>query len=284
MKTAHPIVHARCLPVHRIRRIHKQYWQHRQTGHTLLELAIASVLGLVVIAGVVATYRMQRTAYTHASDVQRMHDAGMNALTLVGEQIQMAGFVPADAPADTLAMPLFGCTAGRPAGNDDAFSCETLAGRSDGIAIQYIGDDKSTWLSSTGKVTDCLGQEIGEMNSLVVNRYYAKASGSTGEPELYCDGSGRTGTAQPLVEGVEQLRARYWLANAAQSVEASAIGKDQWAFVIAVDLCVLVRGAVSGTRTRYVNCDGTSVTPTDGRARQAFWRHVALRNRQENGS
>jgi type IV pilus assembly protein PilW len=260
---------------------------HQQAGHTLLELTIAAVLGLVVIAGVVATYRAQRMAYTHAGDAQRIHDAGMNALTLIGEQIQMAGFVPADLPADIISIPLFGCTAGRPKGSDDTLTCETLAGRSDGIAVQYIGDDKSTWLSSSGKITDCPGQENGATDSLVVNRYYAKASGSTGEPELYCDGSGRSGTAQPLVEGVEQLRVRYWLAGAAQSVDAAAMGRAQWASVAAVDLCVLVRGAVlgmGGTRTRYVNCDGTQGTSTDGRARQAFWRHVALRNRQEGGA
>jgi len=254
--------------------------RRNQAGHTLLELTIAAALGLVVIAGVVATYRAQRMAWTHASDTQHMHDAGMNALMLVGEQIQMAGFVPADLPDDRPGMPVFGCTAGRPKGSDDTLGCETLAGRSDGIAVEYLGDDKSTWLSSAGKVTDCLGQEVGDTASLVVNRYYAKASSSTGEPELYCEGSGRNGTAQPLVEGVEQLRVRYWLADAAQAVDASAIGKDQWAFVVAVDLCVLVRGAALGARARYTSCDGTVTTPTDGRARQAFWRHIALRNPQ----
>ena len=87
------------------------------------------------------------------------------------------------------------------------------------------------------------------------------------------------GPLEPLVEGVEQLRLRYWLEGAAQPVSASALTPDQWASVAAVDLCVLVRGAAPVRAVTYVDCDGVASVPGDGRARQAFWRHVAIRNR-----
>jgi type IV pilus assembly protein PilW len=48
--------------------------------------------------------------------------------------------------------------------------------------------------------------------------------------------------------------------------------------VVAVDVCVLVRGARDAAPSRYVDCDGVSLLGPDKRAREAFWRRVAIRN------
>jgi type IV pilus assembly protein PilW len=247
-------------------------------GHTLLEFTIAVALGLVVIVGAIVAYRSQRQAFAYAIDAARIHEAGVSALTFIGEQIQMAGFVSADDASALTGPPIFGCTAGRPTGSAASLTCEALSSRSDGVAVRYRGDAQSTWLATNGQATDCLGQAIGASAGEVLNRFHAKTSTSTGEPELYCEGTGKLGTAQPLVEGVERLRVRYWTAGAAQAVDAAALSPERWAYVVAVDLCVLVRGAPLGRRVRYVDCDGSALTSGDGRARQAFWRHVALRN------
>jgi type IV pilus assembly protein PilW len=252
----------------------------RSCGHTLLELVIAVALGLVVAAGAVAAYRSQYHAFVLATDAARIHDAGMSALTLVGEQIQMAGFAPADEPQRVDGFSIFGCAQGRPTGTDASLTCESLSNQSDGIAVRYVGDTVSTWPSTDGQVTDCLGQGVGAARVIVVNRYYVGASDRTSEPELYCKGSGKTDTPQPVVEGVEALRLRYWLANATQSVGASALTLEQWSSVTAVDLCVQVRGVPFPRSVSYVDCDGVSKTATDGRMRQTFWRHIALRNQQ----
>lgn len=248
-------------------------------GHTLLEIAIATALGLIVVAGTVATYRSQRAAFADAADAARLRDAGINALVLIGDQIQMAGFQPAGWSEDAIAPAIFGCPAGRPVVTQGNAGCTSLSGQSDGVAVRYVGDGQSTWLSASGQVTDCLGQAVGPPGTVVVNAFHAKPSTSSGEPELYCEGSGKVGTAQPLVEGVERLRLRYWLDGAAQPVEAAALTTRQWSAVAAVDLCVRVRGAASTKATRYVDCDGVSSMPEDGRPRQAFWRHIAIRNR-----
>jgi type IV pilus assembly protein PilW len=47
------------------------------SGHTLLEIVIAVALGIVVVAGTVATYRSQRAAFTYAADAARIRDAGI---------------------------------------------------------------------------------------------------------------------------------------------------------------------------------------------------------------
>ncbi|MEW6342757.1 MAG: PilW family protein [Paraburkholderia sp.] len=263
----------------------------RARGHTLVELVIALALGLVVTVGTVSLYRAQRAAFGRDADTLQVREAGLAALTLIGQQIQMTGFVPADASQSQSTPTLFGCSSARPTGADENLACETLTSRSDGIAIRYVGDNVSTWASSSGQPTDCLGQAVSAGTSafgaggvLIVNRYYAKLSGSTGESELYCDGNGKSGTAQPLVEGVERLRVRYWLAGAQTALDASAVAASQWANVIAVDLCVLVRGAPQGRRSRYVDCDGANLTATDMRMRRAFWRHVAIRNNEADAS
>lgn len=264
---------------------------HSARGHTLLEFAIAIALGLLVTAGAVTLYTTQRTAFDQASDAMRIREAGLTALTLIGQQLQMAGFVPADAARYEAPAPLFGCSGGRPTGADGSPGCESLPGRSDGVLIRYVGDTVSTWPSTVGQITDCLGQAVtagnaalGDRGVPVVNRYFARVSTSTGEPELYCEGNGKTGSAQPLVEGIERVRLRYWLPDRVDAVEASAVTTDQWSSIVAVDLCVLVRGTPRVQHGQYVDCDGVSALIADGRARQAFWRRVAIRNSVEGVS
>ncbi|MEM5364659.1 PilW family protein [Paraburkholderia azotifigens] len=263
-------------------------WQRRFVhayGHTLVEMTIALALGLIVTAGSVTLYRSQRIAFAQAADAAQIHDAAMTALTLIGEQLQMAGFVSADMPRTFAARPaLFGCSGGRPVGTDDNPTCETLATHSDGVAVRYVADTVSTWPSTAGLATDCLGQGVMKTDSdapgvPIVNRFYARTSGSTGEPELYCEGTGAS-SSQPLVEGVERVRLRYWLVGASTAMDAAALAPAQWANIVAVDLCVLVRGTPQSARTAYVDCDGMSAISPDMRVRRAFWRRVAIRNNE----
>lgn len=112
----------------------------------------------------------------------------------------------------------------------------------------------------------------------VTNRFYAKTSASTGEPELYCKGGDKQ--AQPIVEGIERIRVMYWLTGAPAALDASSIARERWRDVYGADICVLVRGFAvqSKRRTGYVGCDGASAYADDARMRQSFWRWVTLRN------
>jgi type IV pilus assembly protein PilW len=245
-------------------------------GHTLLELTIALALGMSIVSACLSLYRAQRAAFDRADEAARMHDAASIALDMLGQQLQMAGFSSDRDPHASVDAPIFGCAQGRVTGEDLSASCESLASRSDGVQVRYAADAVSTWPTSGGAPSDCLGQAVA--GAIATNRFYAKASTSTGEPELYCEGSGKQ--AQPIVEGVEQIRAAYWLPGANAALAASAIARGRWKDVHAVDVCVLVRGiaAQPKRRIRYLDCDGASVSSDDGRARQAFWRRVALRN------
>ena len=123
-------------------------------------------------------YRGQRATHERAADAARMHDAATAALDLIGQQLQMAAFAPLGADAGPA---LFGCSQGRAYGTDDVPACESLASRSDGVSIRSpTADAVSTWPTSSGAPTDCLGQAAG---ATVTNRFYAKASSSTSEPD-----------------------------------------------------------------------------------------------------
>jgi type IV pilus assembly protein PilW len=240
-------------------------------GHTLLELTIALALGVLIVLAALMLYRAQRASFERAADAARIHDAAAVALDIIGQQIQMAGF-----GASAVDAPLFGCAQGRVTGPDASATCESLSSRSDGVQIRYAADVISTWPTSAGVPTDCLGQAV--TDSVVTNRMYAKLSASTGEPELYCEGSGKQ--SQPLTEGIEKMRVLYWLKGASGGVDASAITRERWPDVVAAEICVLVRGYLQQAKRRanYIDCNGAPAFTDDGRARQAFWRRVAIRN------
>jgi type IV pilus assembly protein PilW len=256
-------------------------------GHTLIELLIATALGILVVGAAALLYRSQREALSLSADAASMRDAGMTALLLIGQQIEMAGFVPADRSGDDadrfdhvgVGPAIFECGPGRAASGADRSACVSVSGGSDAVTVSYVDDGVSTWPSAAKEATDCLGQRVGEAGERVViaNRFFVE-SDDAGIPQLYCRGNG--GNKQPVIAGIERLSVRYWLRGEIAPVDAQSVATGGWSDVVAVDLCVLVRGARAVSGHHYVDCDGASVPSTDGRARQTFSRRIAVRNNE----
>jgi len=258
----------------------------RSGGHTLVELMVATALGLVVVATIVSLYRAARQFHHASADAALMREAGMTALLLMSEQIQMAGFVPPGLAAlsKEVAPSLFGCASGYPIETEAGPRCRRDASGSDGIAIRYVDDAVATWPTEAGQTTDCLGQGVGQAGEPVVvfNRFFVAKSRERGVPELYCEGNGGA-VRQPVVAGVERLTLRYWIRGAARAVSADAVAPDGWQDVIAVDICVRVRGMRAAARDQYADCDQAAPRHFDGHARQVFRRRVAVRNHEHIG-
>ncbi|CAB3760846.1 N-terminal cleavage protein [Burkholderia sp. MSh2] len=251
-----------------------------QRAHTLLEVLIAMTIGLLVLAAAGALYHAQRVAQRRAEDGFRMRDAAASALTLIGQQIQMAGFRPLDADAGASLPPVFGCSMARVKGDGARVRCEPARAASDALLIRYVGDAVSTWPTVSGQVSDCLGQGVGVPGERapVENRFDVHVSPSTGEPELYCEGNGRAGTPQPVVSGIDQMRVRYLRRGGTQFVDADAMRIDDWREVVAIHVCVRARGEPMREPARHADCGGRAVVAQDGRARLTLDRIVALRN------
>ncbi|WP_414450273.1 PilW family protein [Burkholderia sp. 22PA0099] len=254
--------------------------RHTEQAHTLIEALIALALAAFVVAAAVSLYRAQRSTHGASLDGMRARDAASTALALIAQSVRMAGFVPLDTPVGAASAPLFGCASARPSGDPARPGCSGATTDSDGLQVRYIGDAVSTWPTASGQVTDCLGQGVGAEveRPSIVNRYFVRNGSRSGEPELYCEGGGRPGVAQPLVEGVERLRMRYRLHDEAAWRDAGTITGAAWANVVAVEVCVEVRGTPGSRANRYVDCDGRARGVRDGRARWIARQWLSLRN------
>lgn len=261
----------------------------RNRGQTLIELMVAGMLAVAVASAAIAFYGNERRRFVATADAVSMRDAGTAALQLIGAQIEMAGYTFADVAASGSVKrrpAVLGCSSAMPIAIDDGFACIPGVNGSDGIAIRFVDDAVFTWPSAAGQATDCLGQGVGAPGerAVVVNRFFVDKPARRKSPEMYCVGNGAPRNKQPVVGGIERLRLRYWLRGASEFVDASSIASDRWGDVVAVQVCVLARGAMS---TRYVqvpaymqyrDCDGHLIKSVDGLLRQAFSRRFVVRN------
>ena len=254
----------------------------RACGYSLVELVVAMTIGLLIASAAIGLYRGQRAAFEQAGDMAQMDDAGRAALDLIAVHARAAGFAAGifEAGSDPVMprIPMLPCPAGRPAGDPANAYCVPDARGSDGIQFSYMADRISSWLTTDGTPTDCLGQAV-SAGALSVTRFFVKPSGSSGEPELYCEGSGRLGTAQPVVEGVETLRLSYQLKGVAGLVGDFAIdAADATERLQIVSVCVLVRGRPTAKNHAYLDCDGRAAQGTDRRRRHTYRLVLAARN------
>ena len=257
--------------------------QRRSRGHTLVELVVALAVGALVAATAASLYRSQREAFDLAQDDARLAGAAASALALLGMHVRLAGYgLTRDADSA-----VFGCSGGKPAMVDAR--CERLADGSDGVRLRHRADAVATWTTSDDRPTDCMGQGIApsEGNAMpqAVNRFYATRSKSSGEAALYClgnggsGGSGGSGSPQPSIDGVERLVFRYRLVSRpGASVDVAALGAAGWREVVAVDVCVVVRGERRGGASEFVDCSGARVRNADGYRRFAARATYAVRN------
>jgi type IV pilus assembly protein PilW len=175
-------------------------------------------------------------------------------------------------------MPVVTCAAGYPAGGFAQPHCNADSRRSDGVQFNYAADPVSTWPTVDGAATDCLGQALPD-GGLSSARFFVKLSSSTGEPELYCEGAGR-GATQPVVEGIETLRLRYWLKGntTGETTLVDQLDAQSISRLRLISVCVLVRGRPGPKNSAYSDCDGQKRQSTDRRKRQAYRLVLAFRN------
>lgn len=197
----------------------------QQGGYTIVELLIAGVLGLVLLAGVGQlfvgsnqTFRMQR----QLADVQ---DAGRFAVWFLKEELERYGVEtgPGEPPA---------------AINPD-FWVDGGDAENDEITIRYEVE---------GAAADCAGSAVDEDdddsdldadgNFEVQNRYFIQ------DGSLLCEGNGG-GEAQPLVANVDAFQILYGLdSNNDNVVDQYIIADDitEAGRVLAVRFALLIRG------------------------------------------
>ncbi|RYZ13187.1 MAG: hypothetical protein EOO24_00815 [Comamonadaceae bacterium] len=188
----------------------------------------------------------------------------------------------------------------------EALACRRTAPGEPAFAIRFEAaspGDPASVRALQPEAEDCLGQgvatdAIGALSRpqrLVESRYLMRVGATSGTPELFCAGRGNGYAAYPLFQFVEGLSVRYGIAADGQARALEVAGyrsaaevdalpgtlDERWSRVIAVRLCLLMRGghAEGSRRSTYVDCDGRERVAPDAALRRAYPSVVALRNR-----
>ena len=156
--------------------------RHRNRGLSLIELMVSLVIGLVLMIAVVSAYLGSSGATRMAEAQARMNEDAQAALTVLTQQLRMAGNNPKQAyytsgaprnPVyDNTTYIVRGCD-GRfsditSAANIQSLTCVAGGGAApDAIAVSYEADPFNTIPTSTGIPTDCLGQGLPTLTASV---------------------------------------------------------------------------------------------------------------------
>ncbi|MBX9869713.1 MAG: PilW family protein [Burkholderiaceae bacterium] len=292
------------------------HYKSKLAGRSLVELMIAITIGLFILIAVSALFLSNSQTSRTSDDKSRLEDEGRLALNLIAFHLRMAGYgALISADKNPLALS-YGTTFTKPigfavgaAGPDPVQGCAggfanpaaaviACAGgtTSDALSIRYVIDLFNANVTSTGipAPTDCLGQRITAVSSIVENRFFIKNNATTGRSELYCIGNGNTsdgadftGAAQPIAENIIDLRLTYGTSSTSgQSVDGAFVDANgvgvAWGNVLAVNVCLVGQSANDGVAARpqqYRDCAGQLITAPDRRLYSTFSTVVTLRSK-----
>lgn len=285
----------------------------RVKGFSLIELMIAMVIGLVLVA--VASYSYLATRQNYRSNDQQsdLYEEAHYALGLLGANINSAGYSPAVEPFQP-AVIRFKAVAADPIGGCDngfdsaAYDCPTAStsGAPDALHVKYLTDDPDVRNNRTlGVGVDCGGAAATAVTKtgadgnytvylvdnwfFLTTRDYVRNGQKRTMYELSCKGNGGV-ASQPLVRDIRDLQLLYGIAqgNSNQAVDrlltaAEVSTQSAWDKVISVQVCMLMEteegGVSTSSSTTYLDCDGTSKTAPKGFLRRRFVSTFNLRNR-----
>ncbi|MGH8539721.1 MAG: PilW family protein [Stenotrophobium sp.] len=250
--------------------------RHGQSGLTLIELMIALVIGLLIIAGVGEVFLAGRASYSVQQRLSDLQENGRFALHFLQSDIRRAGYPNSNTGIDAFSTktPAASCP---PKVISDSWTCDGGGNAPDMISISYEGG------------RDCLGQKV---PGLVINTYYVDApkdrlKGQT-FGSLMCHGNGGP-RGQPLVSGIENMQILYGEDTDSNGYANRYVRADEvsnWANVVSVRIAVLastvdaVAGDDPGDSRTYRLLDASATTPLPARVRaRVFQTTVEVRNR-----
>lgn len=256
-----------------------QFKLSQQKGFSLIELMVSLAIGLFLMASVLMIV-VSATQSTRVSDAEtEMNEEGVIALSLLQQQIRLAGYSQTVADTDAINKNFVGTSIrGCDKGFADAgvaftsLTCNTAGDNNSAIAIRYEADKINTTEISS-KASNCQMNGITADSTSAVaakpdfaladNRYYVRSSGTdSGRPELSCRGATSKSTydaVQPLIENVEQLKFTYGVVATsdpadnqivtymtATEIDDNYAAKplvERWSRVASIKICLVMRSA-----------------------------------------
>lgn len=196
-----------------------------QGGLGLVELMVALLIGLFLLAGLGALFLNMKQAFTSQDQLSLLQDNERLVLTVLTTTVQAAGYYP-DPLVNTAATDLPAATGsgyGSFAAGQGVVGLTGSSGASDTITSRYV-------TASGDGLMDCLGNvnpASSGANKLMMNTFTVSAAN-----ELLCSTDGGT-TTTPLIGGVTSLKVLYATdtagdGSALKYLDAAAVTSHSW--------------------------------------------------------
>ena len=280
----------------------------KEQGVTLIELMIASAIGLLIALVVTQAYVNGTAAQRAQSDTTRLQESARFAFFSLSHGLRKAGYRNPKAPG----VEFCGANTLRLAGKNDATGLTpTTAGltgsgvtilSSDVIRVRYFGDGLvSSPFTADGSVIDCLGNSVAS-NTLVEDTYFIAADTTNdNEPALFCYSSNSSASGNvPIIPGIERMQILYGedstkKGTVSRYVRAGSVSDMNDVRSLMISVVARTPNAVAAQKaTRIFNHFGATYAPSDtaptgdagsvftapadGRIRQQSSTTIALRN------
>lgn len=227
---------------------------NKNKGYSLLEVLVAMVIGLFLLAGIATSYIQSKKSYLLRNDMSALEDNGRFALELITRIVEHTGYSPNGRDINEQ----FFITESSDI-TPQTCPIELTSNVLKTSILRVISDDKkgdtlSTIFHADNIVfTDCAGNAIqpscqlipGSRNSnesKVYNSFYLDHQNNT----LMCAGS-RSAEAQVIAEGVENIQFLYGIKSLnnnkqiSRYIKSSDLKGSDWSNVISVQIAILMR-------------------------------------------
>jgi type IV pilus assembly protein PilW len=228
---------------------------------------IALVLGAFLLAGVLQVFVSAKQTFAVQDGLSRLQENGRSAMDFMGRRVRMASYWAclARAPGDIVGT------------DDNAASGDNIDNGTDTITLRGAFD-ASVAATITGACRTPVNTGAGYYTNAASMAAYFVDNG------VLFERIGAGGTANPLIEGVENMQILYGEdtdgdGSANYYVPADEIvNMDR---VVAVRVSLLVRSLEDNLTAEPVpyTYNGATTTPTDRRLRRVFTSTFAMRNR-----
>lgn len=281
-----------------------------QRGITLIEMMIAMVVSLVLVAGVGTVYVSSKRNYAARDELATLNDSARVALETLRHHLEHAGYATpshlpigryfyvqgdTDPQAGTCGTGTFGTNSLGAIKKTATADGGGLNG-SDTITVRFIADQTlniDALNSQFNKGVDgCYGGQSSIKDSLTYNGFLIGTDGSTRDstgnliPILYAAGSNSNLPIRPVVNGIENMQFMYGIDvdgndTADRFVNAAGVGGN-WESVVSIKVALLVRSMqpvqdTASSRT-FNLLDTTYTTPSDRFQRAVYTAVIQLRN------
>ena len=259
----------------------------RQCGFSLVEMMVALVIGLFVLAGVGSVYITGKRSYNARDGLSLLQENGRIAIRMIEQTVLRAGY-PMYAEVEPVihsAQQIRSMQLGENASVEEVAKLDlglssdgTEKGASDTLTVAYQPVPGSSWEAGE----DCVGNRT-QLKELVVSRFFVE------DGVLKCQGSGKR-TAEPLADNVVAMQVEYGADQSGDGfVDRYAALPDvlDWQKVVSIRVALLVSSGEdvldqgAGEKQRFLLAGEEFVIDdtSDRKLYRVFTTTIPLRNR-----